>query len=89
MADLGVKRFIHTDIGCDGTLTEPNFSSIVQMVYAIKLPIIAAGGTSSLNQLRLLGQLGVEGTIVGKALYTGDIDLKQALDTVNPPVKIC
>ena len=89
MVELGVKRFIHTDITCDGTLTEPNFSSITRMVDAIKLPIIAAGGTSSLDQLKMLGRIGVEGTIVGKALYTGDIDLKQALDTISLPVKIC
>ena len=44
-----------------------------------KLPIIASGGVSSLNHLRMLKKLGAEGAIVGKALYTGDIDLKQAL----------
>jgi len=90
MIKLGVKRFIHTDISCDGTLTKPNFSSITKMVHAVRLPIIAAGGTSSLDQIRLLSQLGVEGAIVGKALYTGDINLKQALATVSPPpIKIC
>ena len=88
MVELGVKRFIHTDISCDGTLTKPNFTSIAKIIYAVRLPIIAAGGTSSLAQLRLLSQLGVEGAIVGKALYTGDINLKQALATVSsPPIK--
>jgi len=83
MVELGVKRFIHTDINRDGTLTEPNFAAIFELVNTIRLPIIAAGGISSLNHLRMLKQLGVEGAIIGKALYTGDINLKQALATIS------
>ena len=83
MVQLGVKRFIYTDISRDGTLTEPNFTAIFELVNTIRQPIIAAGGISSLNHLRMLKQLGVEGAIVGKALYTGDINLKQALATIN------
>ncbi len=79
----GVKRFIYTDIGRDGTLTEPNFTTIFELVTTIGLPIIAAGGILSLTHLKMLKQLGVEGAIVGKALYTGDINLKQALATIN------
>ncbi len=80
---LGVERFIYTDIGRDGTLTEPNSEAIFELVTAIKVPIIAAGGISSLTHLKMLKQLGVEGAIVGKALYTGDINLKQALATIG------
>lgn len=83
MASLGVKRFIYTDISRDGTLTEPNFTAIFELVKEIKLPIIAAGGISSINHLQLLQQVGVEGAVVGKALYTGDINLKQALAAIN------
>jgi phosphoribosylformimino-5-aminoimidazole carboxamide ribotide isomerase len=83
MVKLGVKRFIYTDISRDGTLTEPNFAAIFELVNAIRLPIIASGGISSLNHLKMLKQLGVEGAIIGKALYTGDINLKQALATVS------
>ena len=79
MAELGVKRFIYTDISRDGTLTEPNFAGIFELVNAIKAPVIAAGGISSLNHLKMLEKLGVAGAIVGKALYTGDINLKRAL----------
>jgi len=79
MIDLGVRRFIYTDISRDGTLTEPNFSAIFELVDTFRLPIIAAGGISSLNHIKMLNRLGVEGAIIGKALYTGDIDLKQAL----------
>jgi len=83
MAKLGVRRFIYTDITRDGTLTEPNFTAIAELVDAIRLPIIAAGGISSLTHLKILKQLGAEGAIVGKALYTGDINLKQALHAVS------
>ncbi len=83
MVKLGVRRFIYTDISRDGTLTEPNFTSISELVTEIRLPIIAAGGISSLTHLKILKQLGVEGAIVGKALYTGDIKLKQALDILS------
>lgn len=83
MARLGVKRFIHTDISRDGTLTEPNFTAIAELAEAIRLPLIAAGGVSSLTHLKILKQLGIEAVIIGKALYTGDIDLKQALAAVG------
>ncbi len=83
MVQIGVKRFIYTDISRDGTLTEPNFAAFSELVTEIRLPIIAAGGISSLNHLRMLKQLGAEGAIVGKALYTGDINLKQALAAIS------
>jgi len=83
MVKLGVRRFIYTDIDRDGTLTEPNFAAIAELINSIKAPIIAAGGISSLNHLRMLKSLGAEGAIVGKALYTGDINLKQALDAIS------
>ncbi|MBA7653497.1 1-(5-phosphoribosyl)-5-[(5-phosphoribosylamino)methylideneamino] imidazole-4-carboxamide isomerase [subsurface metagenome] len=83
MVKLGVRRFIYTDISRDGTLTEPNFTAITELVDAVRLPIIAAGGISSLTHLKILKQLGAEGAIVGKALYTGDINLKQALATIS------
>ncbi len=82
MAQIGVIRFIYTDINRDGTLTEPNFSAIAEMIDAIRLPVIAAGGISSLKHLKMLQKLGAEGAIVGKALYTGDINLKQALSEI-------
>ena len=83
VAELGVKRIINTDISRDGTLTEPNFSAISQLINNTSLPVIAAGGISSLNHLRMLSKLGAEGAIIGKALYTKDIDLKQALANLS------
>ena len=82
MASLGVERFIYTDIARDGTLTEPNFDAVTELVAKTSLPIVAAGGIASLEHLKRLFRIGVEGTIVGRALYTGDIDLKQALANI-------
>jgi len=83
MVKLGVRRFVYTDISRDGTLTEPNFTAVAELIDAVRLPVIAAGGISSLNHLRMLKKLGAEGAIVGKALYTGDINLKQALAAIS------
>jgi len=83
MVKIGVTRFIYTDIERDGTLTEPNFSAIASLINEIDLPILAAGGISTLNHLKMLQKLGAEGAIIGKALYTGDIKLKQAIEEIN------
>jgi len=83
MVKLGVQRFIFTDISRDGTLTEPNFTAIADMVEALRVPVIAAGGISSLTHIRILKLIGVEGAIVGRALYTGDISLRKALEMVE------
>ncbi len=82
MADLGVERFIYTDIARDGTLTEPNFQAVEELVEETGLSILASGGISSVKHLTRLAQLGVEGAIVGRALYTGDIDLQEAIRLV-------
>lgn len=83
MVGVGVGRFIYTDIDRDGTLTEPNFSATAELINSVKAPIIAAGGISSINHLKMLKSLGAEGAIVGKALYTEDINLKQAIAALS------
>ena len=83
MMKLGAKRFIYTDIGRDGTMTEPNFSSLFELIDSTRYPIIASGGIASLTHLKVLKKLGASGAILGKSLYTGSINLKQAIDTIN------
>ena len=83
MVELGAGRFIYTDINRDGTLTEPNFTATAELIEAVRLPVIAAGGISTLNHLQMLKKLGAEGAIIGKALYTGDINLKKAMAAVS------
>jgi phosphoribosylformimino-5-aminoimidazole carboxamide ribotide isomerase len=82
MVEAGVGRFIYTDIKRDGTLTEPNFNVVRELVARLDVPIIASGGISRLEHLRRLKELGAEGAIVGKALYTGDIDLWEAISSL-------
>jgi phosphoribosylformimino-5-aminoimidazole carboxamide ribotide isomerase len=79
MLNAGVRRFIYTDIKRDGTLTEPSFDMIDRLLAEVNVPVIVAGGISKLEHLRRLVELGVEGAIIGKALYTGDIDLGEAI----------
>jgi len=83
MVGVGVRRFIYTDIDRDGTLTEPNFSATAELINSVKASVIAAGGISSINHLKMLKSLGAEGAIVGKALYTEDINLKQAIAAMS------
>lgn len=83
MVELGVKRFIYTDIDRDGTLTQPNFVAISELINRVREPIVASGGISSLNHLIMLKKLGVEGAIIGRALYVGDIQLKKALSEIG------
>jgi len=83
MVEIGVRRLIYTDIERDGTLTEPNFNAIGDMVENLGIPIIAAGGVSSLKHLKMLQSIKAEGAIIGKALYTGDIKLKQAIEELS------
>ena len=75
---MGVKRFVYTDITKDGTLTNPNFKTIEQIAHKTSLNMLVAGGISSIEHLITLSELGIEGAIVGKAIYTGDIDIQKA-----------
>ena len=79
LVDSGVRRLIYTDIKRDGTLTEPNFHMIKTLTVETSVPVIVAGGISRLEHVRRLEELGAEGAIIGKALYTGDIDLGEAI----------
>ena len=79
MTTLGVELLEYTDISRDGTLTEPNFEAVTEAVNNVSVPIIAAGGIATVRHLVRLAGLGVGGAIVGKALYTGAVDLREAL----------
>jgi phosphoribosylformimino-5-aminoimidazole carboxamide ribotide isomerase len=75
----GVQRFIYTDIARDGAMKGPNLDSLREMQQAHSCSMIASGGVSSIDDLRSLAKLDLEGVIVGKALYTGDVDLAKAI----------
>jgi phosphoribosylformimino-5-aminoimidazole carboxamide ribotide isomerase len=86
MEKLGVAGIIYTDIKRDGTLIGPNKGALRELAEKVKIPIIASGGISSLTDvlsLLSLESLGVTGMITGKALYTGDLNLSEAIKAVG------
>lgn len=86
MQKLGAAAIIYTDIHRDGTLSGPNLEALRELATEISIPVIASGGVSSVTDLLsllALEPLGVIGAIVGRALYTGDISLKSAVQAVG------
>jgi phosphoribosylformimino-5-aminoimidazole carboxamide ribotide isomerase len=84
-ADVGVAAIVYTDIARDGMLAGPNLEATAALAEAVDLPVLASGGVSSLDDLRKAAGLrkrGVAGIIVGRALYTGALELGQALEIV-------
>lgn len=82
----GCARYIVTDVAKDGTLTGPNLELLTSVCAATKAPVVASGGVSSLADIAAIAalvDLGVEGSIVGKALYAGAFTLPQALLVAN------
>ena len=86
LEDAGCARYVVTDVTKDGTLRGPNIDLLRQMCERTDKPVVASGGISSLDDLRALRELvptGVEGAIVGKALYAGKFTLPEALDVAG------
>lgn len=79
LVQLGAQRFIYTDISRDGTLTEPNYAAFSEFANAAGKPVIASGGVAKTEQVRKLAELGAEGIIIGRALYTGDVKMADLL----------
>lgn len=79
MEQLGCRVIIYTDIDTDGMLTGPNLKAMEEMVNSVSMEVIASGGVSSLQDLKDLKEIGASGAITGKAIYTGAIDLAEAL----------
>lgn len=79
MQAIGAKRVVYTDISRDGMLQGINAPAMNEMAEALDIPVIASGGVSTLDDIRKLRTTRVEGAIVGKALYTGDLSLADAM----------
>ena len=78
--DYGVSRLIYTDINRDGTKSSPNFDVTVKIAEISKCPVIISGGVSSISDIKKTKELNnknIEGIIVGKAIYDGDIKLDE------------
>jgi len=80
---MEVGTIIFTSTSVDGTLKGPQMKKIVKLVETVKVPVIASGGVVSLNDLVRLAGIGVEGGVVGTALYEGKFTFEQALDVVK------
>ena len=84
--DYGVSRLIYTDINRDGTKTSPNFDETIKIAAMSKCPVIISGGVSSINDIKKAKELNnknIEGIIVGKAIYDGDIKLEELVEEIN------
>ncbi|MGC9045950.1 MAG: 1-(5-phosphoribosyl)-5-[(5-phosphoribosylamino)methylideneamino]imidazole-4-carboxamide isomerase [Thermodesulfovibrio sp.] len=84
MQDYGVWGIIYTDISRDGMLTGPNIEATEALVEAVTIPVIASGGVSSIEDIKRLAKIkNLWGVITGKAIYSGAINLKEAIEMVN------
>jgi phosphoribosylformimino-5-aminoimidazole carboxamide ribotide isomerase len=80
----GAAGIVYTDIARDGTLSGPNIEAIRKMVESVSIPVIAAGGVSSIEDIKNLMKIqNLWGVITGKAIYSGTLDLKEAIQCVH------
>jgi phosphoribosylformimino-5-aminoimidazole carboxamide ribotide isomerase len=80
---FGISGIIYTDISRDGTLSGPNIDAIKSFASSINIPVIASGGVSNIKDIENLINLqkyGIEGVIIGKALYSGAVNLREAIE---------
>jgi len=84
MQNLGVLTIIYTDIKSDGMLKGPNMEATRAVVEEVEVGVIASGGITSVEDLKTLKSIGASGAIIGRALYTGDLDLQSALAAARP-----
>lgn len=80
MEDIGVSKIIFTDISKDGMLSGPNLNQLDELKTAVSCDIIASGGVGNLKDIINLAELDIYGAIAGKAVYTGDLDLRAAIE---------
>ncbi|MBT3943685.1 MAG: 1-(5-phosphoribosyl)-5-[(5-phosphoribosylamino)methylideneamino]imidazole-4-carboxamide isomerase [Chloroflexi bacterium] len=83
MADMGVSRIQYTDINRDATLAHPNFEAAGELLDNTTCRILIAGGISSIDDLLKLNEMGIDGAVLGQAIYTGAIDLAEAVSAVR------
>ena len=85
MEKIGVKTIIFTDISRDGTLTGPNLAQLTELSGAVSCDIVASGGVSGIGDIIALRDAGLYGAIAGKAIYTGDLNLADAIAEGGKP----
>lgn len=80
MEQFGVETIIFTDISKDGTLSGPNLAQLEEIDHAVSCNIIASGGITNIEDIKALKSLSLYGAICGKSIYSGTLDLKEALE---------
>lgn len=80
MEKIGVKTIIFTDISKDGTLQGPNLEQLCKIQNSVSCNIIASGGIKDIEDLKAINKMGIYGAITGKAIYSGNINLKEAIE---------
>ncbi len=80
VSDSPLAAIVYTDIAKDGMMSGPNFEALAEMQSAVPRPVIASGGVSTLDHVKRLAQAGIYGCIIGRALYEGTLDLREALN---------
>lgn len=83
MEDVGVKTIVFTDIEQDGTLAGPNLKQLDSLIKSVSCNIIASGGVAVLKDIKNLIELNAYGAICGKSIYSGSLDLRQAIETTR------
>lgn len=83
LEDLGVESIIVTDISKDGTLKGPNLNMLTEIKNNVSISITASGGVKNINDLKNINKLNIYGAIVGKSIYEGTLDLKEAIETIE------
>jgi len=80
LIDQGARRLIYSDLNRDGMLGGPNYAGLRALLRVADVPVTVSGGIAHPDHIRNLERLGVEAVIIGKALYTGDLNLRGHLD---------
>ena len=80
----GVKYIIFTDIAADGMLSGPSYEQLRELQRQVSCNIVASGGVTTLDDVKRLRDMGLYGSIIGKAYYAGTIDLAAAVETAGP-----
>lgn len=83
LQSLGARRIIFTDVVRDGAMRGPSIESIRAMAEAVDIPVIASGGVTTADDVRALRETGVEGCIIGRALYEGTLTIEAALEAAR------
>lgn len=83
MEKIGIRNIIFTDISKDGTLKGPNLNQLKKLNESVSCNIIASGGIKDIEDLKVIKEMDIHGAIVGKAIYSGNIDLNEAIKIIN------